>query len=304
MAAFTSFTEEALKRYLVMFGRGELAGFSAITSGIENSNYFVHLDKDGQTTEFVLTIMEEHSFAEVPFFNKVLTRLHHYGLPVAAPQTTLDGMSSTIFCGKPTFLFKRLPGEHPESIDTEHCMTLGQFIASLHKALDDMPETRNNPYDLVWMQQSLAGIEHLLSGDDKALLNSLVQDYEDISNMALPRGLIHGDLFRDNALFAGGSLTGVIDFYHACEDMLVQDLAIAINDWCTTPEHAPDKVRRTAMIAGYESVRELTADEHDVLLRLQQVSAARFALTRFQSGDPPLKDPGAMLNLARQLQRV
>lgn len=301
MAAFTTFTSEALERYLVMFGRGRLKDFRPTPGGIENSNYFVDLDQGGSVSSFVLTIMETHGFDEMPFFNKVMTQLKHYGLPVAAPVMTLDGMSSTIFCGKPAFLIERLVGEHLDSTDSTHCEVIGEFIAASHQALAEINLERDNPYDLGWMQEKIRQLPDTVTREERELLTGLAARYEELLRQDLPRGLIHGDLFQDNALFADGELTGVIDFYHACTDMLIQDLAIAINDWCLDDARRLDTTKRDAMVQGYERVRPLSEAESAALLPLQQVSAARFALTRFNSGDPPLKNPGEMIELAVHL---
>lgn len=299
MAAFTTFTEEALSRYLVMFGKGNLAGHEVIEGGIENSNYRVTLDRDGEQHHYVLTIVEGFDFNEVPFFNKVMTHLFHYGLPVAAPLATLDGMTSTIFCGKPTFLFSKLDGEHPGHVTATHCADIGRFMARSHEALLALKTERDNPYNAIWMQESIRANASRLAPEDREFLIALVSEYEQIQNSELPRGIIHGDLFRDNALFTDkAELSGVIDFYHACNDLLIQDIAIAINDWCLR-DNRIDLALQDALMAGYEEVRSLTHRERDLLPRLQSISAARFLLTRLLSGDPPLKDPHQMLELAK-----
>ena len=298
MAAFTTFSEQALRRYLIMFRKGELSAFEPITGGIENSNYFITLDED---TECVLTIIEGLDFNEVPFFNKIVSRLFQYGLPVAAPHTTLDGMSSTIFCGKPTFLTPKLAGTHPVNIEPHHCRAIGDFLARSHAALADMPITRKNPYDISWMRLALDQVRSQLSGEDSILIKSLIEQYQALNELDLPRGLVHGDLFKDNALFENDTLTGVIDYFHACEDLLIQDIAIAINDWTIRDDLTIEPALGDALLAGYEETRTLSATEKDALPSLQRVSAARFALTRLQSGDPPLKDPQSMLTLARSL---
>jgi homoserine kinase type II len=224
MAAFTTFTEEALARYLVMFGKGELKKFAPIAGGIENSNYFVTLDNGSGEVEYVLAIIEQFGFDEAPFFNKVMSQLFNQGLSVAAPQSTLDGMSSTIFCGKPTFLVPRLEGHHLVKVNEDHCFHIGEFLGSAHRALSNIKSTRVNPCDLAWMQSTLNSISDRLS------------EYEHIGTLELPTGLIHGDPFKDNALFSDrGELKGVVDFYHACRDMLVQHIAIAVKDWCQHP---------------------------------------------------------------------
>ena len=116
-----------------MFGLGELVAFQPISAGIENSNYFVTLDRGDEPFEYVLTLLEGFSFAEAPYFSRILSALHQQGLPVAAPVPTLDGMTSTSFCGKPTFLCPRLPGRHLEQGDSSACQQIGRFIAASHQ---------------------------------------------------------------------------------------------------------------------------------------------------------------------------
>lgn len=299
MAAFTTFTEEALSRYLVMFGKGELAHHEVIEGGIENSNYRITLEQNGDQEHYILTIIEGFDFNEIPFFNKVMTHLYHYGLPVAAPIVTLDGMTSTIFCGKPTFLFPRLDGGHLDKVSEGQCADIGRFMARSHQALAELNIERENPYHPAWMHEALAQVAPRLLSEDRDLVASLVADYEQILLANVPRGIIHGDLFQDNALFLeNGELSGVIDFYHACNDLLIQDIAVALNDWCKEGNCINSSLQR-ALLEGYEEIRPLTEQELELLPGIQKVSAGRFALTRLLSGDPPLKDPRAMLELAK-----
>lgn len=302
MAAFTTFTEEALEKYLVMFGKGELKACKPVLGGIENSNYFVTLDNGSGNVDYVLTIVEQFGFDEAPFFNKVMSELFQYGLPVAAPHSTLDGMSSTIFCGKPAFLLPRLEGSHPVLVNEGHCFRIGEFLGHAHQALSNLKSTRENPYHLGWMRSTLNSISDRLEDSERTQLEELIGEYEHIKTLELPSGLIHGDLFKDNALFTDqGELKGVIDFYHACHDVLIQDIAIAINDWCQTSAGNIDEALRASLIAGYEKIRPLEEEEVQALVPLQRTSAGRFALTRFLSGDPPLKPPVEMLRLATLL---
>ena len=341
MAAFTKFTRAALERYLVMFDQGQLESFQPVTGGIENSNYFLTLSKEQVLREYVLTIVEQYSFEEVSFFNRVLGELARHKLPIPLPERTLDGMSATIFCGKPAFLFPRLKGSHIRQVRAKHCFEIGKFLAVCHAALASLDQTlseqRKNTYHAAWMKLTLEQVRHRMSGADASLLAGCIAEYEQLSTAEMPRGLIHGDLFRDNALFVDDRLTGVIDFYHTCSDFLLQDIAIAINDWCLDGDDDSDQQQEqdcesrqasrqeprqesrqngpsnrqmarqiapplaTALIAGYECIRTLSTTEIALLKPLQRTSAARFALTRFLSGDPPLKDPGAMLALARGL---
>lgn len=302
MAAFTTFSDAALERYLVMFDIGDLHSFEPVPTGIENSNYFVSLTRHDDILEFVLTITEGLDFHEVPFFNELLGQLDRAGLPVPVPVRTLDGMASTIFCGKPAWLFPRLPGSHPSTVNPAQCEIIGNAIARLHQAASTTRYSRVNPYGPDWARQTLELQRHHLSAGDDALLTEISDEYATLANASdLPKGIIHGDLFRDNALFEGETLTGIIDFYHACEDYLIQDVAITINDWCTTASGNLDSARYSALLKGYESVRSLTPMEREQLSAFRRCGAMRFVLTRLLSGNEGghLKDPEEFLRIAR-----
>lgn len=304
MAAFTTFTEAALARYLVMYGIGELENFRAIEGGIENSNYFVTTRQHDESREFVLTITEGLSFDEVPFFNDLFQKLSRSGLPVPNPQRTLDGMTSTIFCGKPTWLFPRLPGNHPLTVTTSQCETVGRALGNLHSAAEGLRFGRDNPYNIAWTEETIASRGSSLGRDDQAMLADFLAQYRQLPE-SLPTGIVHGDLFRDNVMFEGETLTGIIDFYHACTDLLAQDVAITINEWCNDGTGRIDEERQAALLSGYESFRPLGALEKDCMPVLQKNAAMRFVLTRLLSGDDDghLKDPEEFLAIARCLQQ-
>ena len=304
MAVFTTFKRESLARYLVMYDLGELAHFEAIQGGIENSNYFVHLEEAGELSEYVLTIAESVSFDEIPFFNDLMSHLYHHGLPVPAPQRTLDGMTNTIFCGRPTSLFPRLPGSHPDQLTGSMSHSIGVKLAELHEAAKGARYHRSNPYSSTWIHSTLNEVKDRVSDSDSKLLHEIADQYLQFDQEAsLPRGIIHGDLFRDNALFVDEELTGIIDFYHACEDYLIQDVAITINDWCTTDSGEFDPEHEDAIISGYQSVRELSKDELANLDTFKLFASLRFFLKRLSSGEvgSPLKDPEVFLKIARNL---
>ena len=303
MAAFTKFEDSKLEKYIALFSVGEVTFFAPIESGIENSNYFVHTTKDGEDRSYVLTIMESLTFNDLPFFNRVLSHLFNFGVPVPAPQQTLDGMTSTIFCGKPTVLFPKLEGSHLDSADAEHCEQIGKVLAEIHSSLTTKNLHRENPFSVDWMFETIDQIKPLVKERNFELLTRIADEYAEISELPLPKGIIHGDLFRDNALFVNEKLTGVIDFYRACHDFLIQDIAIAINDWCITDAGSIDEALRDGLLRGYESVRTLEDEEREFLPHFQRAASARFALTRMLSSDDGdfLKDPREFLKLAAEL---
>lgn len=300
MATYTTFERESLERYLIMFELGELADYQPISEGIENSNYFLQFDDNDH--EFVLTITESLDFSEVAFFSDLLQVLAKGGLPVPQPQQTLDGMSSTIFKGKPTWLFNKLPGSHPTTTTEAQCEQIGEALAKLHVGGQNARYDRDNVYSSEWAKTALKQVKGDLTVLDHQNLGQVVERYG-IEDETLPRGIIHGDLLRDNALFEGNALTGVIDFYHACEDYFIQDIAITLNDWCC--EGGEDvAAKRHALIRGYESIRALENQEHAALPRFREFGAMRFALTRLLAGrtDNPVKNPREFLDLLTRLQ--
>ena len=292
MAAFTTFSEEALARFLVMFELYENIVATPIETGIENSNYRIHADGG----HYVLTITETLDFGDTAFFNEIFDTLSRTDVPTPIPLRTLDGMASTIFCGKPTWLFKHLPGKHTEVSSATSCKQVGRALAAIHAALDDARYHRENPYDLAWSEKTFSLVESQLNEVDALNVSLAIDRQRDLLTIGdeLPQGTIHGDLFRDNTLFDDDQLTGVLDFYHACDDYLIMDLAIAINDWC--PD---DTDLQEHLLSGYNDVRTLSAAERQFLPSMRQVAAMRFALTRLTSGEPgqPLKDPTEFLSL-------
>ena len=303
MATFTTFDAAALARYLAMFRIGDLHAFTPIPEGIENSNYFVSTNLNEEITEYVLSIIENHDFDTIPFFNSVMRHLSYYGLPVPAPKQTLDGMTSTIFCGKPTLLFPKLAGSHIRDVTSEHCHAIGNALGQMHVTLATEDFRRDNPYSPDWMQATVEAIASDINHDHLVLLRRITSQYEIAQELDLPKGIIHGDLFRDNVLFDQGELSGILDFFHACHDFLVQDVAITINDWCRNETGVIAPGHRDALLSGYSGARPLTEIELDHLTLFQTFSAARFSLTRLLSGKPGayLKDPDEFIKLTKWL---
>lgn len=300
MAIYTEVSFEALERFLYIFDLGELKSFEPISSGIENSNYFVTLTNE---REYVLTIAEDIQIDQVSFFNDLLQQAVNDRLCVPEPQRTLDGMPSAIFKGKPTWLYTRLEGTHPIHPTVEQCREIGRAIGAIHVSAKKCRYSRTNVYGIEWLEKALAATKTQLSSADAEKLHGIATRYIELEEnpIDLPRGIIHGDMFRDNALFDGEQLTGLIDFYHACEDYLVQDVAITINDWCVDNSKL-DPEKQAALIAGYQEYRELTAPEIQHLNQFRQFAAMRFALTRLIANqvNNPERQPAAMLALLDQ----
>lgn len=303
MATFTPLHKVDIENFLALFNVGQLTDFRQIPTGIENTNYFVTTTKYDQEQHFVLTLVEVASFTEVPFFISLTRHLANYGLPVPAAELTLDGMSLTVLKNKPAMLLPRLPGAHLQQPSSEHCLEVGQLLGLMHSTLLGSSYHRENPYSSDWMYTTIQQPQAHFEPAIKNLLTRCAELYDLLESTSLPRGIIHGDLFKDNILFTDAKITGVLDFFHASTDFLMMDIAITINDWCRNQNQSIDPERAAGLLRGYEMTRPIEPEERDHMTTFQQIAAARFALTRSLTGLPGnyLKDPEACLLLLESL---
>jgi homoserine kinase type II len=312
MSVYTSLTLADVQPFLAEHGLPAATMLLPIKGGIENSNFFLHF-ADGR--EYVLTLFEELSTPEAVFLGPLLAHLDAAGLPVAAPLPDNHGRRLGQLAGKPAQLAPRLPGRHPEHPGHAQCTAMGAALAHLHLALRDYPLHRPNAHGASWWEAVAARWRGRLDAADRALLDRALACYAQAcaAYPDLPRGLIHGDLFRDNTLFLGDRISGVLDFSECSHDHWLLDIAITANDFCRQwPGGAPDPLRRQAFLGGYEGVRRLDAGEHAALPAFLAAAALRFWLSRLdiglrnreqgRSGEHVLeKDPQEMRELVRQL---
>lgn len=293
MAFYTALDENELLAMLKRYGIGPLSSCVGASDGIENTTYILA----DSSAQWILTLFEDLSATELPFFARLMSWLHERQLPVACPLADANGDTLQTLSGKPALLFPRLPGQHPRAITAAHCAAIGDFLGRMHAASAQYPEQRDNPRGTGWMESAGERLGSLLDSEDAALLQGQIANARFLRSLPLPQGLIHGDLFHDNALFENEKrfenekLCGVIDFYNACTDMLALDLAILINDWCAVADGGLDKVRVQTVLAAYNAHRPLTALEHEHWQALLQLAAARFWLSRLLAEKLPAR-PG------------
>ena len=297
MSVFTPVTGTDLTPLLEEAGL-RLLDYRPASSGIENSNYLIDAcDQQGQRRDVVLTLFEQLPEAALPWFAGVLAAAARAGLPVPCPLTLARG---TVFrlAGKPAMLVPRLPGQHPDHPDAAQCRAIGAALARLHGVV--IPAPTPLPDDRTLMARWLS---ELPDGADRRHAGEQLQQWQALPG---PRVLVHADLFRDNALFDGDRLTGLLDFYHACHDHPAYDLAVAINDWCVDPHGEPRPDHQAALLAGYESGRPLTLEERNALPLALAVAALRFWLSRLAGqhqqalSGPGSKDPAPFHRLWRR----
>jgi len=296
MSVYTTIEHNELEDFLAHYPAGKLKQFEGISAGIENTNYFVDTDKD----RFVLTIFEALSKDELPYFLDLMAHLAEHQVPSAHPQADNQQHYLRELKGKPAALVKRLTGKSVEHPSASQCAALGKALGHLHLAGQDFPHHRANERGPHWWHQTTEAVMSHLDNEDQQLLSNELHFQKQHAHDDLPRGVIHADLFRDNALFDGEELTGIIDFYYACNDVLLYDVAVTANDWCSYENGSLDKARLDALLNAYQNERSLTAQEQQAWPVMLRAAALRFWLSRLQDKHFPregeithIKDPDA-----------
>lgn len=276
MSVFTKLTFQEAKVLLQDFSIGELTELKGIAAGITNTNYFVITDK----TRYVLTIFENNSLDELPYFVELMTYLAEHAIPCPAPITDKHGVALRVIKDKPALLISCLKGRDIKTPDADQCAQVGRTLAQMHIAGQLFTQPSKNQRATEWRVNTAAQVMDKLSASDQAILNQALDFQAKLDLSALPRGVIHGDLFRDNVLFDGPKLGGFIDFYYACHDVLAYDVAIAVNDWCLTETGEFDELRLNAFMQSYTEVRPFTDAEKQAWQGLLCIAALRFWLSR------------------------
>jgi len=276
MSVFTTVTPDQLKPWLAAYPLGELLELQGIASGITNTNYFVTT----ATGRYVLTLFEEHTADELPYFLDLMAYLAERGVPCPHPVADRSGARLGELNGKPASLVSCLQGRDLEAPALVHCAEVGRVLAEMHVAGLAFPVEVQNPRGAEWRRVTASKVIEFLSAEDQALLSQALAIDASLSLEGLPKGVIHADLFRDNVLFDGERLGGLIDFYYACNDVLLYDIAIAVNDWCVSADGSLDNVRVDALLKAYHAVRPLTVAEHQAWPAVLQIAALRFWLSR------------------------
>lgn len=276
MAVFTSVTEAELTAWLGDYSLGSLLELRGISSGIENTNYFVTTSNG----RFVLTLFEKLTADELPFYLNLMAHLARHGIPCPAPMANRHNRFLGELNGKPACIVSRLSGKSLMQPEEAHCAAVGAMLGQMHNAGRSFGETMNNPRGAAWRASAMQRVLRFLSPPDAALLESEVSFHEQHTLDALPRGVIHADLFRDNVLLDETRVGGLIDFYFACTDCLLYDVAITANDWCMGADGKLDEARTRAFLRAYHAVRPLLDEERAAWQTALRVAALRFWVSR------------------------
>jgi len=290
MSVFTPVTSEQLSAWLKRYDLGALVAMQGIAAGIENTNYFVTTSGG----RYVLTLFEKLTAIELPFYLGLMAHLAQHGVPSPAPARDRDGRLFSELNGKPAALISRLPGEAVTAPTPAQCGEVGSTLAGIHIAGQSYAESLANPRGPRWWREAAPKVSPFLDAEGAALLRSEL-DFQALHRCDdLPRGPVHADLFRDNVLFDGERIGGVIDFYFAGVDCLLFDVAVTLNDWCVQTGGEIDAPRAHALLAAYNARRPFTPAEHDSWPVMLRSASLRFWLSRLY--DFYLPRPGELVH--------
>lgn len=303
MSVYTSLTRAEVDAFLCLYGINPLINYSGISAGIENTNYKIQTAQG----DFVLTLYEHFSAAEVSSYLELLVQLgrqeHYYPEPLADRQQNY----LQVLAGKPAALFKCLAGESVHQATATQLSLLASALAQFHLQSATLVFTKENARNIDWILNIATQVDSCLSLKDSNLLADELGFQLKHSTEHLRQGVIHADLFRDNVLFSGENLTGLLDFYTACRDCYLLDIAITLNDWCTDQYAQYSRTQHAKFMYAYQQLRELDSEEHLYLPILLRWASLRFWLSRIEHKLNPKegmytqeKDPEVFKNLLLQ----
>jgi homoserine kinase type II len=280
MAVYTEVTDEALAAFLAGYEVGKILSFKGIAEGVENSNYLLHTD----VGRYILTLYEKRvNEAELPFFVGLMEHLAQRGVTCPQPVRNREGKALGRLADRPAAMVTFLDGLWIRRPQARHCAAVGEALGKLHKAGAGFALTRPNALSIGGWPALVATALPRADEVQPGLAAEMQIELAELQKLwpaNLPQGVIHADLFPDNVFFLGDTLSGLIDFYFACNDALAYDIAVCLNAWCFEPDGSFNITRGLALTGGYERVRRLTDAEAAALPLLARGAALRFMLTR------------------------
>jgi homoserine kinase type II len=302
MSVFTPVSLNLLTPWLARYAVGRAVELRGIEAGVQNSNFFL------TTTlgRYVLTLFEAMPRAELPFYLHLMAHLARHGLPVPAPIADRDNEYLSTLAQRPAVLVARLSGGSDMTPDGARCERVGAMLAGLHLAGLSYGRRQLNPRGAAWREATATEVLPHLPAAERTLLQAEIAFQRGVDLAALPQGVIHADLFRDNVLWDGEHIGGVIDFYFAGVDALLFDVAVAANDWCVAPDGHLDPGRASALLGAYHAERPFTDAERSAWPAVLRAAALRFWLSRAADYHLPragemvlVKDPNHYRDLLR-----
>ena len=300
MSVYTALTSKEFSALLTHYPLGKLIHFEGIQAGIENTNYFVYTTRG----EYVFTLFETIHRQELDFYVSLLDKLSATGIASPHPHHDLEQKIINEIHGKPFIFVSRLQGKSPNVINTEQCKAIAAELAKLHTTSLSFESPMTNRRGTSWLETTAQLLSATVSASDSRLIQRELTLYQALDESPLPGGIIHADLFKDNALFVDNQLTGIIDFYDACYDALLLDVAVTVNAWCVNPYGSLNQELYSVFMAEYQAVRPFTTDEICKWNMMLRRAAMRFWLSRLEAKHNPragdltqAKDPALFKNI-------
>jgi homoserine kinase type II len=276
MSVYTTVEHDELVRFLQRYDAGDLTSYRGISEGIENTNYFVNTSKG----EFVLTLFESLDSSELPYFLDIMAFLAEHDVPSAHPIADNAGHYLQQLNGKPAALVMKLEGHMVETPTHGQVRELGAAVGRMHAVGQAFQAHRDNNRGPHWWRETTSKLQPKIDASELEALMLELKYQSGFRHENLPRGIIHADLFRDNALWLDDHLTGIIDFYYACNDVLLYDVAVIANDWCTREDGSLDEDKTHLLLQSYHGQRPLSEEEHRAWPVMLRAGALRFWLSR------------------------
>ncbi len=280
MAVYTEVSDEELEAFVAGYGIGPVVSCKGIAEGIENSNYLLQTED----RSYILTLYEKRvARDDLPFFLGLMDHLAARGIACPVPIRDAEGAALRELCGRPAALVSFLNGKWPRRATAEHCAALGRAVAEMHLAGADFAMSRPNDLSLAGWKVLFATCRDRADEVQPGLAGEIADELDDLAARwptAAATGIIHADLFPDNVFFLGDRLSGLIDFYFACTDILAYDIAVCLNAWCFEADGDFNITKARRLLAAYREVRPLAHAELAALPILARGAALRFLLTR------------------------
>ncbi len=278
MSVYTNVLPHELDEFLENYSLGQLQQFAGISNGIENTNYFVTTSKG----QYVLTIFEQLTLEDLPYFLELMAFFSEENIPTAHPIADSQNEYIRILNGKPAALVKRLNGVSIDIANVKQCQEIGIQMAKMHLSSKQFKFSREASRNEDWRIQTSKLVMPKLNKDEQALLNRELNYIKTTKVGDLDTSVIHADLFRDNVLFIDDEVTGIIDFYYAYNGFSIYDLAVTVNDWCTSGDINRDKENIVAFLMAYQTIRYIEKNERNAWIYVLRLAALRFWLSRLQ----------------------
>ncbi len=275
MSVYTSVNIKELKIWLQDYAFDNLTDYQGIKSGITNTNYFLMTAHD----RFVLTLFEKNTIEDLPYFVDLMSHLATHSFLCPKPILKKNGIALSILKNKPALIVTCLKGKEVTNPEVNHCKAVGKSLAELHVKSANFVAQHQNTRDLSWIKKTAETLFNELPQDESKLLKEEIL-YQEKQNYKLPKSTIHGDLFKDNVLFLNDEVSGFIDFYYACTDYLILDVAIAVNDWCVNSDGSFDESRLNAFLDAYKKIRSFNDNEDRAWNDVLRLASLRFWVSR------------------------